>query len=379
MGDGTKENPFTREDVLRLIKENGGKAEGLDLSGKVFEEGIDLHSHGRKKIVLTGIDLSDTHLERANLRSAHLEEAILRGAHLEGADLSRAQAQEARMNGVHLQEAHLEHAHLESANLRGAYLEGAYLRYIHLEGAILREAHLERADLRNARLQEARLQGAQLQDANLTRANLQRAYLHETGFSISTKLVRVYWGYYIVGEEKKQQFLWAADVYRHLKMCYTNVGMYDIAADFYYREMEATRKNAQQRLLRQLKKPGRKFWHFVFERRNFGTWLRLWIYRLTCGYGERPWQVVVWGISLLFGLALLYFFLRGVAPFTLTVQAFANSLYYSAVSFTALGYGPWFSASSVRSWVIGVGAAEAIVGVFTIALFLITFVRKWTR
>ena len=33
MGDGTKENPYTREDVLRLIKENGGTAKELDLSG----------------------------------------------------------------------------------------------------------------------------------------------------------------------------------------------------------------------------------------------------------------------------------------------------------------------------------------------------------
>ena len=191
----------------------------------------------------------------------------------------------------------------------------------------------------------------------------------------------MYWGNYIIGEEKKQQFLRAADIYRRLKMWYSSVGMYGIAADFYYREMEATRKNAQRQLYEQFKKPKaeRKFLRFIFEGRNFGNWVRLWIYRLTCGYGERPWQVVVWGISVLFGLALLYFFLRGVAPHTLTVEAFLSSLYYSAVSFTALGYGPWFSASSVHSWVQGVGAAEAIIGVFTIALFLVTFTRKMIR
>ena len=36
MGDGTEQNPLTREDVLRLIEENVGKAIGLDLSEKVF-------------------------------------------------------------------------------------------------------------------------------------------------------------------------------------------------------------------------------------------------------------------------------------------------------------------------------------------------------
>ena len=89
--------------------------------------------------------------------------------------------------------------------------------------------------------------------------------------------------------------------------------------------------------------------------------------------------MVIFGISVLFGSALLYFFLRGVTPHNLTIQAFLASLYYSAVSFTALGYGPWFGRSSVSDWAQGVGAAEAIVGVFMIALFLITFIRKMTR
>ncbi len=36
MGDGTKEKPYTREDVLKLIKENESTAYGLDLSEKSF-------------------------------------------------------------------------------------------------------------------------------------------------------------------------------------------------------------------------------------------------------------------------------------------------------------------------------------------------------
>ncbi len=38
MGNGTEENPYTREDVLKLIEENGGTAKGLDLLGKAFEQ-----------------------------------------------------------------------------------------------------------------------------------------------------------------------------------------------------------------------------------------------------------------------------------------------------------------------------------------------------
>ena len=44
MGDGTKDNPYTREDVLKLIEDNGGDARRLDLSGRWFEAGINLQN-----------------------------------------------------------------------------------------------------------------------------------------------------------------------------------------------------------------------------------------------------------------------------------------------------------------------------------------------
>lgn len=300
MGDGTRENPYTREDVLKLIEENGGKAKGLDLSGKVFKRGIDL-----SELDLEGIILSDAVLGYANFKGARLWE-------------------------VHFEGAHLDFAHFE----------GAELYFAHLSGAILWFAE----------------------------------------FALDTKLEHIDWGSYILGEEKNGNFPAAQITYRRLKIWHTNAGMYDIAAEFYYREMETKRKFAQEQIHKLFKEY--KVWQFLrflFKERDFGNWLRLWLYRLTCGYGERPWRVVAWGLLVLFGLALVYFLLRGVAPYTLTVQAFWSSLYYSAVSFTALGYGPWFSAGSVRSWAQGLGAAEAIIGVFTIALFLITFVRKMTR
>jgi len=71
MGDGTKENPYTREDVERAIGENGGTAEGLDLSEKVFEKGINLRR-------INGNQLSGIILRKALLTGAYLEGAFLR-------------------------------------------------------------------------------------------------------------------------------------------------------------------------------------------------------------------------------------------------------------------------------------------------------------
>ncbi|MFC1929331.1 pentapeptide repeat-containing protein [Chloroflexota bacterium] len=127
MEDGTKENPYTREDVLRLIEENGGTADGLVLSRATFVEAIDL----------SGLDLHGIILREAKFPTSFKHEIVegadLRGSHLEKADLTKA----------HFERADLHETHLEGANLRDAHLEGARLWDTHLEDANLLRAHLE--------------------------------------------------------------------------------------------------------------------------------------------------------------------------------------------------------------------------------------------
>lgn len=97
----TKEHPYegqhlTREDVLRLIQENGGTAQGLDLAGAV------------------------------------LIEANLQGLHLAGVNLQRALLEGANLQGALLQGANLNEGKLERADLRGAYLANIRLFYADL-------------------------------------------------------------------------------------------------------------------------------------------------------------------------------------------------------------------------------------------------------
>ena len=297
-----KEKPFTREDLLWAIEQNGGKAEGLDLSGRRFEQGI-------------------------NLRALKLEGIILEDAHLEDAHL------EATLVGDYRKEAHFLGTHLEGSNLRGAHLEGADLKFAHLEGADLSYAHLKGADL--------------------SYGHLDGAYLAHVEVSPDIKLEHVHWGNYILGEEKDGDFDWAADSYTHLKQWYSSAGMYDIAGQFFFREMTARRK-----MLKWQSNPFPQAWSKFIS--------------VLCGYGEKWHRVIISAAVVVLGLALIYF-----AIGTLTPNTFLNSLYYSAVSFTALGYGSW--APEPTGWVKGLGAFEAFVGVFMMALFLVTFIRKMTR
>ena len=125
--------------------------------------------------------------------------------------------------------------------------------------------------------------------------------------------------------------------------------MYDIAGKFFYREMEAKRKAQSWK-----SEPLSKLWS--------------WVIMLLCGYGENYERVVVSALVIIFGLAVVYVY-GGLN--------LAYAIYFSAVSFTALGYGSW--ADTPIGWVQGLGAAESFIGVFMMALFLVTFIRKMTR
>ena len=296
MGDGTEGNPLTRKDVLKAIEKNGGTATGLDLSGRKFERSIDLRQFNLLGIILKKARLYDAHLEGALLAGAQLQEAGLTGAHLKG------------------------------AILMGANLEGAYLKH------------------------------TSLQEADLTEAKLSRAWLEGAKLSSTTALESVGWGRdYICGEEASGNFGQAERTYRPLKQWYTDAGIYDTAAKFYYREKEANRKSLK-----------------LCSKKNWNNRLAAEFMRAFFGYGEKWWNILLWMIAVIFGFAAAYYF-RG----SFSSSSFLDTLYYSAASFTALGYGNW--APEPTGWAKYVGAIEAFMGVSMMALLLVTFVRKWTR
>ena len=348
------EKPLTREDVLKLIEANGGTAKGLDLSRRNLQ-GIDLSRLDLKSISLNGAALTG-----AKLHGAILTEAGLQGADLRGADLSHIYGRAITLEDARLQGDSLRLAVLSEANLKGTDLQGADLRR-----AALREANFERASLLSADVRGADLSLANFRGAVLWGAIPEGAFLGATNLQ-GTLLEGVRWGrrhsflgpQYKVGEETIGKWLEAELTYRSLRRLHAEQGMYDRAGDFFFREMTVKRKQM-------------KLWSLS------RAWSKL--VSLICGYGEIPERTVAWGACWLLGLALVYWLLQAVYPFTLTAEGFLASLYYSSVSFTSLGYGPWFLADSVRGWAQGVGAFESLMGAFTIALFLVTFTRKMTR
>lgn len=228
------------------------------------------------------------------------------------------------------------------------------LRGVNLHGFVLKKADLSGANLEGVDLSFAKLEGADLSFANLKGANLEFAHLEgadlfSVELSSETKLADVEWENYILDEKKKWRLGPVENGYRRLKQWYTNAGMSAIAAQFYYREKEANRKSLK--------------WHSRHR-------IALELLRALFGYGEDWKRVLYWMALVVFGSAVAYYLFGGLnIPY---------SLYFSVISFTALGYGKWVDITP-QGWVQALGAFQSLTGVFLMALLLVTFFRKWTR
>lgn len=91
------------------------------------------------------------------------------------------------------------------------------------------------------------------------------------------------------------------------------------------------------------------------------------------GWGEKPWYIFFWCIFAIIVCSFLYYFWGTVVtrdgdP----VTSYASKLYFSGVTFTALGYGDY----APQGWTRFLALVQSFLGVFFIALFVFSFARK---
>lgn len=272
--------------------------------------------------------------------------------------------------GKLLQGCCLKRGELEDINLvHHGSKQGYDLRFTDFYRANLRNAHLFHADLRHSSLMKADLRGANLHFANLEGANLLGTRFDEA------RLENVHWGHYVHQEQlaykakdlavRQDYFEQAEDIYRHLRRVLENRGLFETAGYFFRREM----------VVRRYQMPLFSVSRFVSK-----------VVDLFCGYGERPMRVIFFSIVLILSFAVL-FFLNGVnddgqllqldieKSLSENIYSFINAIYFSVVTFTTLGYGDITPIGLSRFF----AAAEAFMGSFTLALFVVVFVKKMTR
>jgi uncharacterized protein YjbI with pentapeptide repeats len=412
---------LTRADVERMVAAAGSTSE-LDLRG------ADL-----RHADLSDLDLSGAHLERARLDGARLIAANLQEAQLQHAQLEAADLRGAILSGARLDGADLSGAHLDGASLQGAYLTFAHLAHARLDGAHLRGAHLEDATLWGASLSGAELDGCHFSGADLHDTDLDGAFFAGCALA-DADIALIRWEPLRAGEElaarravlgeRPEMFRAAADAYRRLRQACAAQGLYERAGELYRREMRMRQRSLgfetllavmRTPVLRQvtraaivvavaavvlLKRPLEALSKPLGPAPRLGrgafaalraAWLsatRLlrpasgWAWHVAlealCGYGERVGRVLIAAAILMVGMALVYLRLGQLTePDGSTVTSFWHALYFSACSFSSIGYAAFApNAHGLAKWL---GVAESFSGNFLLALFLVTFTRKLTR
>ena len=180
-------------------------------------------------------------------------------------------------------------------------------------------------------------------------------------------------------QDKEKNFREAKEVYLLLKNNFHSIGRYDDESWAFMKERDMEREN-----YRKLK--------------NFRQWILSCFLNIIYGYGERPWNVVISALVIitLFVLAFTYFGIGNpelielhgrisldanndleiISEGTLqntTIKQFINSLYFSLITFTTLGYGDF---QPLEGWGRILAGSEAFIGAFMMALFVYTFARR---
>ena len=265
------------------------------------------------------------------------------------------------MEGYQLAQANLEDIYLIGADLRKANLKRANLSLGHLYNINLEKATLFKSNFRNANLRGANLDGADLLGINLDNALLERINWGRD-FKVKSEFE---------AEEEKakgnkadalEKYLESEEIYRNVKTNFKNRGFSTEGGKFFYREM--TMKRKQMPFF-----SAERFWSKMID--------------MICGYGENPFRIITFSFSYIFINAIIFCFL-GVSGdnefFRLSIhqsvfenlRVIYNTIYYSFVTFTTLGYGDLTPTGFGKF----VAIVEAYSGAFLMALFVITVYKK---
>lgn len=181
-----------------------------------------------------------------------------------------------------------------------------------------------------------------------------------------------------------------AMLFRKAKTLWHREGNYVEEGKAHYQEMDYNRKQ--------------KKWYIRY------IWANL-FHRLLHGYGEKPHLVILWAVVMIIGCALLFIHL-GIGEsslfvtelptysllqlstwktigktissiitrkYVVSLEDWANIgryFYFSVVTFTTLGYGDLRPIHPISHLISSI---EAFVGMFMMALFVLTFGRRWRR
>lgn len=284
---------------------------------------------------------------------ASLQKHAQNGGMLRGIQLSRAQLQ-----GVDL----VNHQSKVGYDFSHADFYHANLKSAHLFNINLQHASIMKADLRDANLNCANFSGTNMLGVKWTGSKFENV-------KIGKKIKQEYSAKAALLAKDKQaniDFLeQAEEIYRDLRKHAEHEGIFTLSGYFIQKELT----------MRRLQLPRYSMKRTVSK-----------IVDIFCGYGEAPLRIIGLSMAIILLCAIIYAFtglsyhdnvqaISSEQSIQENLSFFYSSLYYSVVTFTTLGYGDFTPVGVSRA----IAAIEAFTGSFTIALFVVVFVKKMTR
>ncbi len=353
--------------------ENGLCIFHLPEGGKDFRK-VNLEGEDLEEAYLSEADLREANLSGANLAYSDLSDADLSGANLGWAvlyeaDLSGAKAERADFTSADMRKADLSRASLIGADLSLANLEGANLTRVDLRGAELYGANLEGTSLVGADLRGARFYGVSLSGARgLEYARLDTTVAEEREGDRLRKEKKF--------EEAIEAYRKALSVYISLKTLFRQRGLYGKASDYSVGEWRVRGK--LQRMAHLHPRPVELAEFVSLTGRSGRRWLVAlegniryftnMLYWLTSNYGESAFRVLITPLGIMLVFAVV-FWIKGAVS-----GGFWTALYFSIITFTTVGYGDVIPVTHRM-----LAAAEAFIGAFMMAFFVVVISRKIIR
>ncbi|MCP4988759.1 MAG: pentapeptide repeat-containing protein [Colwellia sp.] len=282
-----------------------------------------------------------------------LEEYAQSGGMLRGIILTRAQLQGIDLVNHHKKVGYdFSYADFYHANIKSGHMFNINMNHASVMKADLRDANLNCANLEDTNMLGVKWTGSKFENVRIgKKLKQEKLAKHER-------------------EQGNQQasvdyLEQAEEIYRDLRKHAEHEGIFTLSGYFIQKELT----------MRRLQLPRYSLKRTISK-----------MVDLFCGYGEAPLRIIGLSMAIIFICAIIYAFtglsfqdevqaVNTTQTLDKNISLFASSLYYSIVTFTTLGYGDFTPVGISRA----IAAIEAFTGSFTIALFVVVFVKKMTR